>query len=235
MKKATDVFYCSLFALIVLLPAGVLISACFGYTFELISTPAFALLTAAVSLCTVVFSLISKESINNKTVSVLLAILAPLSFISAAFYMYKCSTVLVVVSVLISVGCCCVLAARHGWPSALKIVSLVLSGLMVLPICFLGLAGLLFGNIGQNTVVQTLESPSGEYYAQVIDSDQGALGGDTLVDVYRRHSGIDAVIFKIEKQPQRVYWGEWGEFKNMQIHWKDDDHLIINSVEYEIG
>ena len=116
---------------------------------------------------------------------------------------------------------------------ALKIVALVLSALMILPICFFSFIALIFGNIGQNTVVQTVESPSGKYYAQVIDSDQGALGGDTLVDVYQ-DCGINAILFKIEKKPQRVYFGDWGEFNNMQIHWKDDNCLVINAVEYEI-
>lgn len=67
-----------------------------------------------------------------------------------------------------------------------KIVSLVLSALMVLPIGFLSFIVLIFGDIGQNTVVQTVDCPSGEYYAQVINSDQGALGGDTFVDVYKK-------------------------------------------------
>ena len=134
---------------------------------------------------------------------------------------------------LLSAGCCCYLTVKYGKPLALKVVALVLSALMILPICFFSFIALIFGNIGQNTVVQTVESPSGKYYAQVIDSDQGALGGDTLVYVYQ-DCGINALVFKIEKKPQRVYFGEWGEFNNMQIHWKDDNCLVINSVEYEI-
>ena len=104
---------------------------------------------------------------------------------------------------------------------------------MILPISFFSFIALIFGDIGQNTVVQTVESPNGKYYAQVIDSDQGALGGDTFVDVYERGK-INAILFQIENEPQRIYSGDWGEFKNMQIHWKDDNCLVINSVEYEI-
>ncbi len=104
---------------------------------------------------------------------------------------------------------------------------------MVLPIGYFSFIALIFFNIGQNTVVKTVESPSGKYYAQVIDSDQGALGGDTFVDVYEK-SRINAVILKVEKVPQRVYTGDWGEFENMQIYWKDDGCLVINSNEYEI-
>lgn len=104
---------------------------------------------------------------------------------------------------------------------------------MILPIGFFGFIALIFGNFGQNTVVQSVESPNGIYYAEVIDSDQGALGGDTLVDVYE-NKGIDILIFKISKEPQRIYHGDWGEFNDMELYWKYDYCLVINSVEYTI-
>ena len=151
-----------------------------------------------------------------------MAIITPLSLINAVFYIFKCSQICVIVSVLLSAGCCCYLTVKYGKPLILKVVALVLSALIILPIGFFSFIALIFGNIGQNTVVQTVESPSGKYYAQVIDSDQGALGGDTLVDVYKK-SGINLILFKIEKKPQRVYFGDWGEFENIQIHWKDDN------------
>ena len=114
----------------------------------------------------------------------------------------------------------------------LKIAALVLSFFMLAPIGFFSLL-VVFFPIGQNTVVQTVESPSGKYYAEVIDSDQGALGGDTVVNVYEE-KGINLFLFKIEKEPQRVYLGEWGAFENMEIYWKDDGCIVINSVEHKI-
>ena len=162
-----------------------------------------------------------------------MAIITPLSLINAVFYIFKCSQICVIVSVLLSAGCCCYLTVKYGKPLILKVVALVLSALIILPIGFFSFIALIFGNIGQNRVVQTVESPSSKYYAQVIDSDQGALGGNVLVDVYEK-SKINAILFKIEKKPQRVYFGDWDEFENMQIHWKDDNCLVINSVEYEI-
>ena len=134
---------------------------------------------------------------------------------------------------MLSAGCCCYLTVKYGKPLALKVVALVLSVLMILPICFFSFIALIFGNIAQNTVVQTVASPNGKYYAQVIDSNQGALGGDTLV-VVNQSCRINLILFKVEKKPQRVYLGDWGEFKNMQINWKDNNCLVINSVEYEI-
>ena len=233
MKKAISNLMCLLFSLTILYPAGVIITACLGYSFELISVSAFAIAIAALSVWVVALDLNCRNTLENDTIRILLAIITPLSLINAVFYIFKCPQIWVIVSVLLSAGCCCYLTVKCGKPLALKVVALVLSALMILPIGFFSLIALIFGNIGQNTVVQTVESPSGKYYAQVIDSDQGALGGDTLVDVYKK-SGINLILFKIEKKPQRVYFGEWGEYKNMQIHWKGDNCLVISSVEYKI-
>ncbi len=90
-----------------------------------------------------------------------------------------------------------------------QISSLALSSLLLPALAIFSFFALTSGSIGQNTVVETVESPGGKYYAQVIDSDQGALGGDTFVDVYQSGE-INALLFKIEKAPQRVYSGDWG-------------------------
>ena len=233
MKKVVSFFTWLLFILTTLYPAGVLITACFGYGFELISISAFAIVLAVLSVCIVALDNVHKNTLENKALRILLAIISPLSLINAVFYIFEYPKVWVIAGVLISAGCCFYLTIKYGKPLALKIIALVLSALMVLPIGFISFIFLIFGNIGQNTIVQTVESPSGKYYAQVIDSDQGALGGDTLVDVHEK-SGINAIFFRIEKKPQRVYSGEWGEFNNIQIYWKDDECLIINSIEYII-
>lgn len=233
MKKAISILMCLLFGLTILYPAGVIVTACIGYRFELISISAFAIVLAALSACIMILDLIGKNTLENKVMRILSAIITPLSLINAVFYIFERPQIWVIASVLLSAGCCCYLTVKCGKPLSLKITTLVLSALMVLPIGFFSFIALIFGNIGQNTVVKTVESPSGEYYAEVIDSDQGALGGDTLVVVYEK-SGVNLILFKIEKKPQRVYLGDWGEFENMQIHWKDDNCLIINSVEYEI-
>lgn len=229
MKKVISILMCLLFGLTIMYPAVVIIIACIGYNFELISVSAFAVALAALSVCVIVLDLICKNTLENKVMRILLAIITPLSLINAVFYIFECPQIWVIASAFLSVGCCCYLTVKYGKPLSLKIITLV----MILPIGFFSFIALIFGNIGQNTVVQAVESPNGEYYAQVIDSDQGALGGDTLVVVYEK-SGVNLILFKIEKKPQRVYCGDWGEFNNMKIHWKDNNCLVINSVEYEI-
>ncbi len=81
--------------------------------------------------------------------------------------------------------------------------------------------------------MKTLYSPDNMYYAQVIDSNQGALGGDTHVNVYENRE-IDAGFFKIRKKPQMVFFGDWGAYEKMQIYWKNESCLVINSRKYDI-
>ncbi len=233
MKKAISILMCVLFGLTVLYPSGVMIAGCFGYHFELFSVSAFAIGLAALSVLVVVLDLACRNTNENTVLQILLAIITPLSLVNSVFCVFACPQIVVIASLLLSTGCCCYLTAKHGKPLGLKISALVLAGLMILPIGFLNFMVLIFGNIGQDTVVKKVASPSGEYYAQVIDSDQGALGGDTIVDVYQDWE-LNALLFKITKAPQQVYFGDWGEFENMQIYWKDDNCLVINSVEYEI-
>lgn len=231
MKKAVSVFEYILFALIALPSLITLIFTSFGYTVTFFDYTAVALLTAVVAVAETVLSVIAKRQDYNKTVSVLFALSAPLLLIR--LFMSGNLSATAAVCILISICCCFYLTVKHGRPTALKVIGLVIFLILILPVCFLTLAELLFGSFGQNTVVETLPSPGGTYYAEVIDSDQGALGGDTIVNVYENFE-FNAVIFKITKTPKGIYSGEWGEYKSMKIHWKDEKTLVINSVEYAI-
>lgn len=233
MKKTLSVSMCLLLFLTALYPIGVGITACFGYHFALISIPAFAIVIAALSILITALAAICEDPFSKRWERILLAILTPLSMVNALLYILVCPHILIIVSVLLCAGCFCYLTIKYEKPAVLKIISLSLFAVMIVPVTFSSCMGLFFGEIKQDTVVQTIPSPSGERYAQVISSDQGALGGDTFVDVYKK-SNLNIVLFKIEKGPQRVYCGEWYEFESIQVLWQDDTHLIINSVAYEI-
>ena len=88
--------------------------------------------------------------------------------------------------------------------------------------------------IGRNSVVQSLPSPGGTYCAQVIDSDQGALGGDTIVEVYEPQKRVNLLLIELRKDPQLVYLGNWGEFENMNLRWESEQVLLINGRSYEV-
>lgn len=231
MKKRMVILGYLLFVLTILFPLGVLISSYFGYTFELISVSIFAIAIAVISIVLCIFSSNEEESHKHGALGVIFTLLTPLSVVNALFFMLESPLIWVIISVFIAIGCSAYLTIKHGTLRILKILLLVISAILVLPLCFIGFILLLFGNLGQHRVVQTMESPNGTYYAKVIDSDQGALGGDTLVKVYE-NTEINFLIFKIFKTPQTIYHGEWGEF--VAIYWKDDQCLLINLVEYPI-
>ncbi len=235
MRKCALASIFVLSAVILILPFGALLSACFGYRLMLLTPSAFAVITASVAVITVVLNTFNKASEENKISVVLLSLAAPMSVINAVLYMYLCMRVFGgiwgVIAVLIGIACCFYLMVKYAKPSVLKKIGLALSVLAILPVCILTGFSLLFGNMSRDTVVKSIDSPNKSFYAEVIDSDQGALGGETYVDVYEK-KGINTPLFRISKKPQRAYQRDWGEFENMEIYWKNDNCLVINSAEY---
>ena len=233
MKKSLPRLVFLLFALTILYPLGALLASCLGYKFTLFSIPTFSLILASLSMVVFLFDLICKPS-YGKFLQILLAIFPPLTLIHAALCILNCTEFRVAIGAVLSVGCGCYLAIRHGKPVPLKLVFFSLAMPLALPIGFLTLMGFLFGDIGHNTVVKTLPSPSGTYYAQVVDNDQGAMGGRTDVVVYEKFV-LNLLLFQVEKKPQTVYTGHWGEFETMQIHWRSDSCLVIDGREYPVS
>ena len=188
MKKALSVSVYLLFVLNLLFPAVTLLGSFCGYAVTFVQIPALAVVLFVLSVCTVALSSVSKEATFGKVTGVLLALLAPLAIGNAVFLIFGMVkdnawfvTVLPALCVLASAGCCCYLAARYGAPKGLKNTCLVLFAVMAIPSIFFCFLALTFGNIGVNTVVQTVASPEGGFYAEIIDNDQGALGGNTNV------------------------------------------------------
>ncbi len=216
MKKLMSGLIWLLFSLTSLFPLGALISAFFGYTFGIKNTPAFAVITALLCVLVAVTHIITKSSYKSKITTALLFVATLFSLVNAVFYMFKCSEIVVAVSVLVSTVCCCFLLLRHINSVTLKRVLFAVSVLLSLPLCFVLFMLFLFGNIGRNTVIKTVTSPNETHYAQVISSDQGALGGDTVVNVYE-NSDIDLIFFTLKDKGERVYLGQWGEYESMKI------------------
>ena len=226
MKKAIPILEYVLFTLVILLPVGLVLTACFGYRLELRNDCIGAVAAAVLSVCGTALGGLSKAVTRHK---LLRGMFLPVSLFDAVYCLNHCFKGWVIAVILVCTGCSCFLTIQYGKMTSQKMAGLLLSAL----IGFFGLMALLFGNFGQSTVVQSLESPGGAYYAEVIDDDQGALGGATLVYVYENKQ-MDLMIARIFPKPREVYWGRWGEYKHMKIWWKDDTHLVINSVEYEM-
>ena len=232
MKIVIAVLMCILLVMTLLVPAGTVIAGAFGYTFTVFNISVYAIIIAVLSACLLILCIVNKEPVNDFSVC-LAFILPPLSLINTTFCVLHYPSAAVAAGTIISAVLCGIVAGMIIKSSALRIVLIVLSTLLVGMVGAACFFSLVFGNFGAKTVVKTVESPSGKYYAELIDDDQGALGGATRVWVYEK-GGINCAIFKMVKSPQEVYCGKWGEFEDMEIHWKDDDYLVINSKEYEL-
>lgn len=229
MKKATRPVTWLLLTLAAFFPAATALTAVFGYRITLRFIPAFAITLAVLSVGTLILHLLNKQ----KKLLALTAVLALVNIVNTVLLIFTSNTPLVILCSLLSAVCCCLLPVVNGKRLAAKITASVLSALLLAPVCYAGFIFIIFGNIGQNTVVQAAVSPDGKHIAEVINSDQGALGGDTLVKI-REANPFDAWFFIIEEKPQRIYMGQWGEAENMKIEWKNNNCLLINSQEYAI-
>ena len=230
-RKLSVIFAWVILALVLFPTLGSVLSFCLGYTLRLKCGIGYAVLTAAMSVGAVILYPGLEANSKPKYLGVLFAALMPLSAISASFCLIRYHDIPSAVGMLICAGCCCRMTVGYFGTKAVTVVSTVLASVLLAVGGFIGITALLFA---ENTVVKTVDSPNGTYYAQVIDSDQGALGGDTLVYVYENRK-LDAGLFDITKRPKRVYLGEWGAFKNMDIYWENEDCIVINSHRHSVG
>ena len=130
------------------------------------------------------------------------------------------------VATFIALGSCVFLTLKCGRRIPEKIIPLILTGTMGMYILIFSV----LGSIGVRIPVRSLPSPDGSRCARIINSDQGATGGDTLVEVVEE---TNLLLYRVEKR-QRVYVGPWGHWETMQIRWKNDHCLVIDGTEYEV-
>ena len=131
--------------------------------------------------------------------------------------------------------CVCAVVAAN---SCVKRVWMgVVSFLLTLPLLLCaGLVGLsLLFPMSEETVLQTTVSPDGAYVAQLIDNDQGALGGATVITLRRTEGEIDLLFFALEHKPETVYYGDWGEGFGKTLAWKDGNTLTLGGMPIEIN
>ncbi len=228
MKKLILSLIISIFLLLFILPLLDIILLFNGYNMDYVNPFFMPITLSALSVLSMALSLFFKEKIENKVFSVITALLPLLSILNVVYY--SDGGVVTIGCSLLTFAVAFYLTSKYSKDSALRLVSTILSFALVHSVFFISL----FGNIREDTVIKDLPSPNGEYYVQLIDSDQGAMGGATEVNIYESNKGIDLFLLKIQKKPKRVYTGRWGEYKNMEIYWENDNCLVINGREYKV-
>lgn len=231
MKRSKRVYLGLALALCLVYPLLLLLGECFGYEVIVRSWGMHGLLFTALFVFVSTRALRSEE--KSRAASILAAFLLPASAIHAFTWTIGRERFwLAALLSLVWVGFSIALMVQNTKAFAPKLIASILSVFLMLPT----LAGVLLlpFTFGYRATVQTVTSPERNYRAEIVDVNQGALGGDTIVEVYDLRKQWDTVVFLVRKVPQEAYFGDWGEFQTMKIQWESEQILRINGRPYEV-
>lgn len=236
MKRVLSVSAIVLFCLYTLLPVCMLISLLTDYQLTVRGALVCALVLFAFSLFQVLPSFFLRGIAQDRVSNVFSIPLLPLGILSWFKLIAACDySGMSMLLALFSLVCLAMLLFRSSGKTGWKLASGAAAVLLAIPLAFGLLIGSVFGNFGENTVVREIKSPNGSYVAQVVDSDQGALGGNTLVEVRAEEKTVDLLVVRFTKRPIRVYTGAWGEFDTLPVEWQDETTLLIKGHAYRVG
>ena len=200
---------------------------CIGYTVSLFNYTLCSLIYTLffVALCHVI--------LKKATFCKALAFLPFFSLLNLAVYVFKSKSVVAFICMSICFVYSAVIAEKACNSTKAKIASVLTHTVLFVPFLIVSLTFLTLGNFGVNSVIDRIYSPDKTYYAEIVDIDQGALGGETVVYAHRSNK-LNLLILTVSKTPQRLYVGEWKEYETMQVKWEDENCLLINSEEHHI-
>ena len=118
-------------------------------------------------------------------------------------------------------------------PHVLRVICMIVNSILLFFLLGVSFLMMIFGQMAQNTIIKQVVSPNASYTALVIDADQGALGGSTLVNVEYNFSEIQLGLGRFVKI-RGLYQGRWMEFNHLNPEWEDDNTLLINGQAYEM-
>jgi len=114
----------------------------------------------------------------------------------------------------------------------LKICVAIIVGIFAMFFLQILFLSMLLSNFGENTVVHTAKSPDNTYIAWVVSSDQGALGGSTVVYVRNTKKDILFVSGMLKTESKNLWSGRWGT--EATLNWEDNNTILINGVGYDV-
>lgn len=230
-------FFCTVNSLT---PLSIIITAIIGFTFDIRSYPLWTILILLLSGMLAVFMYRYEQRGISKADRILLTISLFMSLLNWVVCLFtgtkgNWSHNALVIGLLIGISAISVFAAvKFIKPREKGISRAIVAGVLAFLILQLSVIFLFFTGFGQNTVVKTADSPTGRYTAELVDSDQGALGGATVVYVTDNLIKIDFGLVTVHKQKEQVYYGEWGEYKGLTLRWVDNDTIKIGGYEHNM-
>lgn len=97
---------------------------------------------------------------------------------------------------------------------------------------FVFFISLIFTNFGKSDILQIINSPDNTYVAISISHDEGALGGDTCVNVRDVQKDIRLLSGTLTSLRKEIWRGDWNEKPVLQ--WEDNSNLLVNGTSYNV-
>jgi len=235
MKSNANVvgLICSALGGVLLLPVANLIVSAFGWSIRLTHPSLYKGIIACAELYVSIKLLKMRKylsGIQKKCLSVIAPMVMIISFISLLPGMndYIAWTSIVVIQFS------CILILHAGRQ---KHVFNILCNVLAIPLIviisvFLSV-GFFMVDFGYSEVVREIVSPDEKHIIEVVNIDQGALGGDTAVYVVKNPTLFVPFghLFTLENL---IYRGEWNTWDDLKIEWIDRNTAIVNGVEHRI-
>jgi hypothetical protein len=208
----------------------------FGYNFIPVNDYVINIISSAIIISFTILALNKKDTKTKTTAffSILLPIISILFFTVKDIATNTKNINIFIIHCLIIYTSSLLIFFSQRHKKWIKIGLGIFYSFLLILILFIFFLLAMFHDFAKNTVVKSENSPNSLYIAEIIDNDQGALGGNTLVKITRLNKNLNILLGKIEKNPIIVYSGEWGEFNKMSIMWETDEILYINEKKYEI-
>ena len=144
------------------------------------------------------------------------------------------NTTIYIVNACVALICSMVIFFSCGSGLVARIGLGILYTIMLAFVFLLFFVAFILSDFGENTVVSAEMSPNSMYLAEVIDSDSGAAGGASFVNVTRQNRDVHLLIGSLKKDAKEIYHGRYGESFKMTLRWETDHILYINEDRYII-
>lgn len=232
MRKFTAAAPYVFFAIQLLLPLANLCTAVAGWRIAPASNFAYMLVVLVVSLASIV--LMRRDEMCEKRsalVRVLICLSLPPGLLNLV--LLPSPGIAEGIVALLNIVCCIYAFFRCRLHAAIKTIVGVIAIPLMFMVCMFAVFMFLLQDFGITRITREIPSPEPGLKAVMVDSDQGALGGDTVVRaVKERVCGIPVGwAFSLEKN---VYIGDWGRADSIRVIWKDSGTLVIDGIEYPL-
>ena len=212
-------------------PAVTILLALFGY--EIIMKAPLAIAILSTVLFCGGFAVLQIKPAKSGGFRFLFGLLPLICLVNTLFCMVLGNSIPVTVLCFVQAFLAVILMLQKLRTIGAKVTVSILFALGVMFLVMHGFLFFTFGQIGYRETITAALSPEGTYRAEIIDSSEGALGGDTLVRVCHVPFHWDLCLVEVQREPRTVYIGQWGEFETMTIDWQSEQTLLINSTPYQ--